>query len=111
MAGIWTLQTMGYSPVSHFNITLGELKSFTRRADSEKIFTNSFCPDCGAHIHHRASKVPGHISLKSGALDDTGWLTHLYHVCFRSAQLWMTFPEHAQVFDTLPSDLKWLTGE
>jgi hypothetical protein len=97
--------------LTNFNITRGELKSFSRRADSGQIFTNSFCPDCGTRIHHRASKAPDHISLKPGTLDDTSWLNPSHHVFVRSAQPWMIFPEDAQVFDTVPSDRKWLTGK
>lgn len=89
-----------------FQLSAGELKSFTREADSGQVFTNSFCPDCGTRIHHRPSKAAGHLSLKPGTLDDTGWLTPTHHVFTRSAQDWVTFPEDAQIFDTVPSTLR-----
>ncbi len=97
--------------VEDFQISTGELKSFTRQADSGQIFTNSFCPDCGTRIHHHASKATGHLSLKPGTLDDTSWLKPTHHVFARSAQPWFIFPEDAQVFDMVPSDQSWLTDK
>jgi len=94
-----------------FQITAGQLKSFTRQADSGQVFTNSFCADCGTRIHHQASKAPEHLSLKPGALDDTSWLKPTHHVYVRSAQPWVSFPADAQVYDVIPSDRSWLSGK
>jgi len=95
----------------HFHMAAGQLKSFTRRADSGQIFTNSFCPDCGTRIHHHASNAADHLSLKPGTLDDTRWLVPTHHVFTRSAQPWVVLPEDAQVFSTVPSDRAWLNGK
>ena len=94
-----------------FQIISGQLKSFTRQADSGQVFTNSFCPSCGTRIHHCASKASDHLSLKPGTLDHTGWLRPTHHVFSRSAQPWFIFPEDAKVFDTVPPDRAWLSGE
>ena len=94
-----------------FKVTAGELKSFSRQADSGQVFTNSFCPECGTRIHHQASKAPDHLSLKPGTLDDTTWLKPSHHVFARSAQPWVILPKDTQVFDTVPSDLLWLMGK
>jgi len=94
-----------------FQITAGQLKSFTRQADSGQVFTNSFCADCGTRIYHQASKVPEHLSLKPGTLDDTSWLKPTHHVYVRSAQPWVSFPADAQVYDVIPSDRSWLSGK
>ena len=93
-----------------FQMTAGQLKCFSRKADSGQVFTNSFCPECGTRIHHQASKAPGHLSLKPGTLDDTTWLHPTHHVFTRSAQSWTGFPKDAQIFETVPGDRSWLTG-
>ncbi|WP_109355396.1 GFA family protein [Sphingorhabdus sp. EL138] len=94
-----------------FQISSGQLQSFTRRAESGQVFTNSFCANCGTRIHHHASANPDHLSLKPGTLDDTSWLKPTHHIFARSAQNWFIFPEDAKVFDTAPPNNNWLNGE
>jgi hypothetical protein len=94
-----------------FQLVAGEMKSFTRQAESGQIFTNSFCPDCGTRIHHHASKAPEHLSMKPGTLDDTSWLNPSHQVFTRSAQPWVAFDDRTKNFDTVPSDRAWITGK
>lgn len=94
-----------------FELTSGNLNTFTRQGDSGQVFTNSFCPDCGTRIHHQPSAAVGHLSLKPGTLDDTSWLRPTHHVFARSAQPWFVFPQDAEVFDTAPADPAWIRGE
>lgn len=97
-------------PAASFALTKGMLKTFQRIAESGQVFTNSFCPECGTHIHHQADRSPGQISLKPGTLDDTSWLRPSHHVFLRSAQPWVVIPEDAQGFETVPADRSWLSG-
>ncbi len=98
-------------PAEHFHLTKGELKSFDRKADSGQTFTNSFCPDCGTRIHHKADRSPDQISLKPGTLDDTSWLRPTHHVFVRSAQPWVIIPTEAEASETMPEDRSWLSGK
>lgn len=97
-------------PVDSFTLIRGRLKSFQRTADSGQVFTNSFCPDCGTRIYHRADRSADQISLKPGTLDDTSWLHPSHHVFLKSAQKWVVIPTDAQGFETTPADRSWLKG-
>ena len=96
---------------SGFRILQGDLRTFSRTSESGQVFTNAFCPKCGTRIYHAASKAPDHISLKPGTLDDTTLLTPSHHVFARSAQPWVIFPDDAKVFETVPANRDWLSGE
>jgi len=98
-------------PAESFELTQGQLKTFQRVADSGQIFTNSFCPDCGTRIHHRADRSPGQISLKPGTLDDTSWLRPTHHVFLRSAQPWVVLSADSTHCETVPADRGWLVGK
>jgi hypothetical protein len=98
-------------PAEQFHLTKSELKSFERTAESDQTFINSFCPDCGTRIHHKADRRPDQISLKPGTLDDTSWLHPSHHVFVRSAQPWFVMPKDAELSDTVPSDRSWLSGK
>jgi hypothetical protein len=53
-----------------FQIECGEVKSFTKRADSGNLLTRSFCPDCGSPLFTTSPAHPEHVYVKAGSLDD-----------------------------------------
>ncbi len=97
-------------PVEHFQLTKGELKTFSRTAESGQVFTNSFCADCGTRIHHRPDRFPGQVSLKPGTLDDTSWVVPSHHLFMRSALPWFVAPEGSERCEGMPENREWLSG-
>jgi hypothetical protein len=72
-----------------FRLLSGELKTFTRSADSGRLVHCAFCPECGTRIYHQPEYRKESINIKPGTLDDTSWLTP-------SLQVW-TVRRHAWV--------------
>ena len=48
----------------------GELKSFSKVADSGKAIVRLFCPECGSSVAEAPSNRPGMLILNAGTLDD-----------------------------------------
>lgn len=78
----------------HFTLLNGELKDFSRIADSGRTLGGHFCPGCGVRIYHSSAAWPDHIRLRPGTLDDRSWLKPDKQIWMRSRQPWL---------DTLPA--------
>lgn len=91
-----------FYPEASLRILQGELKSFTRRADSGRSLTGFFCPDCGTRIYHDSGGVHPVIKIKPGTLDDTSWLTPTAHAWTSSKQPWVPIPDGVPTHDTQP---------
>src|SRR5262245_65152510 len=57
-----------------FRLLQGELKTFTRTADSGSPVLCAFCPECGIRIYHEPRYMQGVLNIKPGTLDDTSFL-------------------------------------
>ena len=70
-----------------FVIEQGEVKEFELKADSGRIKTCGFCPDCGVRIYNQTSAL---CSIKAGTLDDTRNLRPDALYWSRSKQSWLS---------------------
>jgi hypothetical protein len=77
-------------PDSSFRLTSGSLKTFETRADSGRLKTCAFCPNCGARIYNvtRTDRK----SIKAGTLDDVSQLRPEAHFWTSRRQPWTTLP-------------------
>jgi hypothetical protein len=90
-----------------FRMLGGELKKWTKTADSGNRIDCWFCPVCGNRIYHENQDMPGVLRLKLGTLDDTSVIDPGVHVWVSKKQNWLDLPSGVQTFDTQP-DLKEL---
>ncbi len=57
-------------PISGFKIISGEVKGFTKTADSGNQLTREFCPDCGSPLFTRSPVHPDYVYIKAGSFDN-----------------------------------------
>lgn len=67
----------------------GELKVFTRVADSGRRLGGHFCPECGVRIYHSSDAAPDKLRLRPGTLDNRSWLSPDRQIWTRSRQPWL----------------------
>lgn len=87
---------------TRFELTQGQVRTFTKTADSGRKLECGFCPDCGNRIFHLPESTPDLMNVKAGTLDDTSWLVPEIHIWTRSKQPWVTIPDGARQFATNP---------
>lgn len=68
--------------------TKGEPKIFEWVSEAGNRRFGAFCGDCGSRIAHGQIPSIGVLSLRSGTLDDTGWIEPVGDIWTRSAQAW-----------------------
>jgi hypothetical protein len=51
-------------------IVSGQVKGYTKTADSGRWITREFCSNCGSPLFTRSEKCPDHVFLKAGSLDE-----------------------------------------
>ena len=89
-------------PRDAFHLKSGNLKQWTRLADSGATNIAHFCPECGVRIFHEDPDTAGHIRVKAGTLDGASKLVPDVHVWTRSAPAWIQLPRDALLFQTQP---------
>lgn len=79
-----------------FELTSGKLKTFEALADSGRVKTCAFCPECGVRIYNQST---AYRSIKAGTLDDRSWLRPSAHIWTRSKQPWVVLPDDIPCFE------------
>lgn len=80
----------------------GELKDWSRIADSGKTAAAKFCPTCGNRIYHFDPENPSAIKLKPSNLSDTSIIQPTAHVWVSEKQDWYQIPDGVKVFEKQP---------
>lgn len=93
---------VGLLPASAFRILTGELKKWTKTADSGNTIDCFFCPECGNRIYHTSAADPKKVRLKLGTLDDTRVIEPEVHIWTRSKQDWYSLPAGVRSHETQP---------
>ncbi|WP_353669756.1 GFA family protein [Marinomonas sp. THO17] len=89
--------------VSSDSVTFqGEMKSWSRVADSGNTNAAKFCPTCGNRIYHFDPNDPDKIKLKPSNLSDTRVIQPTAHVWVSEKQDWYQIPDGVKVFDKQP---------
>jgi len=77
----------------------GEMKEWSRTAESGNTIEARFCPACGNRIYHFNPKDPDRIKLKPSTLSDTSFINPTAHVWVSEKQEWYTIPDGVAVYD------------
>lgn len=85
-----------------FTLLQGDLKVFTRAADSGGHVVCSFCPECGTRIIHEPQRMPGMVNVRAGTLDDTSRVTPRLQAWTASKQAWLRLDEGLLSFERQP---------
>jgi hypothetical protein len=85
-----------------FRLLQGELKTFTRKADSGRDVACAFCPECGTRIYHAPRYREGAINIKPGTFDDTSFLRPTIQVWTVRRHDWVQLPADWIAFERQP---------
>ena len=96
-------------PTSSLEITAGELKQWSRPAESGAGVFCRFCADCGTRILHGKDTRPEYVNIKPGTLDDTRWLQPVAQIWTSRAQSWVDLGDQLLSYPAQPpqSDAMW----
>lgn len=71
----------------------GEMKEWSRLADSGNQSSAKFCPNCGNRIYHFNPEQPDKIKLKPSTLESTAFIRPDVHIWVSEKQDWYEIPE------------------
>ncbi len=82
----------------------GEIRSFSRPADSGATLTRHFCPTCATTLFAESSRWPGAALLPVGLFEDQSWFKPGQVLFNRSHQDWDILPGEIPLHDTYRED-------
>lgn len=85
-------------------LTQGQIKRWTRLADSGRQVTCCFCEDCGSRLWHEPSRNPEIVNVKPGSLDDPSDLRPVGQVWMQRSLSWMQLPESLLCYEAQPEN-------
>jgi len=77
-------------------VTQGEVRAYTKTADSGGSVTRQFCGECGSPLFSVLGGNPDLLVIKVGSLDDASWVSPAMNIWTDSALPW------AHLSDDLP---------
>ncbi|WP_295899147.1 GFA family protein [uncultured Vibrio sp.] len=82
----------------------GEMKEWSRSADSGNQNNAKFCPECGNRVYHYnpANQATLKLKLKPTELEDDTIFEPTVHVWVSEKQSWYQIPEGVRAIDTQP---------
>jgi hypothetical protein len=80
----------------------GKLSQFQYKADSGKMATRFFCPDCGAQLFGTSEQMPGTYGLNAGCLSDTSLYRPQLTAFAKRVQAWDHVAEGIPAFPAMP---------
>ncbi len=80
----------------------GEMKEWSRLADSGNVSVAKFCPNCGNRMYHYDPKEPEKLKLKPSNLSDTSIIQPTVHIWVCEKQDWYQIPDGVKVFEGQP---------
>lgn len=81
----------------------GEMKEWSRKADSGNISVAKFCPTCGNRLYHYDPQEPNKLKFKPSTLSDTRIIQPTVHIWVSEKQDWYEIPEGVKTFPKQPS--------
>jgi hypothetical protein len=82
----------------------GEPKRFEFDGPDGRHHIDQRCPRCAARLWSESRSIPDLLILRPGTLDDTSWCEPVSHIWTRSAQPWVTIPEHTLNYGQQPTN-------
>jgi hypothetical protein len=74
--------------VTGFRLVCGEVKQFSKIAESGTRISRAFCPNCGSPLFTSSPKHPDFIYVKAGSLDDPNLVSPTHQNWIDSAVPW-----------------------
>ena len=102
---------VGGTTRAKFHLLSGELKKWTKTADSGTRHDCYFCPQCGNRIYHQNPLMPDVIRLKLGTLEDTSVIDPQIHVWTQHKQDWYELPGEVPAHPAQPDLTSLLTPD
>ena len=88
-----------YYPRERVNAIDGEVKSFTRTADSGHTLTNHFCRECGAPIYWTLQMRPDYMGIALGCFSNPHFVRPVRTIWTESQHDWISFPDDLPAFE------------
>ncbi|MGR6870994.1 GFA family protein [Pseudomonas sp. HK3] len=76
----------------------GEMKDWSRKADSGNTSAAKFCPTCGNRLYHYNPQEPNKLKLKPSTLSDTRIIKPTVHIWVSEKQDWFDIPQGVKTF-------------
>ena len=97
------IATFGVVPEAGFRLLGAEPRGFEVKGESGGRVRRFFCEKCGSQLYSQVDAMPGVFFVKSGSLDDAGWMAPSLALWSVSAQPWTpAMPEGVTSFDRNP---------
>ena len=80
----------------------GQMKEWSRKADSGNISAAKFCPTCGNRLYHFNPQDSSTLKLKPSTLADTRLINPSMHIWISEKQDWYQIPAGTKTCDKQP---------
>lgn len=80
----------------------GELRDYSKTADSGAQVTRSFCPTCGSSLFSRSSNMPGGMTVCVGTLDNSDSIPMHLRVYDKRRRAWDAVDPGLPAFAVMP---------
>jgi len=97
-----TGHTVGAMFPSDEVIVTGELNEFTYKSDKGSVVTKAFCAGCGSPIYGMNTRIPNHLTITLGTMDDCSDLDVEVVIFERDKQHWDQLGDAVLSFKTQP---------
>ena len=77
----------------NLKIISGNVKGYTKTADSGNKITRQFCPECGSPLFTRSNAHPGLVWIKAGSLDEPESIKPTRQIWTEKAVTWSRIDE------------------
>lgn len=93
---------MGAMFISDAVTVSGKLSDFKYESDKDSVVTKVFCANCGSPIYGTNSRIPDHLTLSLGTMDDASGLDVEVVIFERDKPHWDRVREDVVSFATQP---------
>lgn len=97
-----TGHTVGAMFSSDAVIVTGELNEFTYKSDKGSVVTKAFCAGCGSPMYGMNTRIPNHLTITLGTMDDCSDLDVEVVIFERDKQHWDQLGDAVLSFKTQP---------
>lgn len=97
-----TGHTVGAMFISDAVAMSGKLSEFSYSSDKDSQVTKAFCANCGSPIYGKNTRIPGHMTLTLGTMDDASGLEVEVVMFERDKQSWDKLGQDVDCFETQP---------
>lgn len=97
-----TGHTVGAMFASDAVVVSGKLSEFRYSSDKNSVVTKAFCANCGSPIYGENTRIPDHLTLSLGTMDDASGLNVEVVIFERDKPHWDRLGDKVVAFATQP---------